>query len=166
MAAVGDISRFECADKLVAYFGSSPHCTRAPNTPTTEFIAWLIGWCLTLEWLFSVSVCAISWSGYVIAALKDTGWPLPAVISAVPFMIDAHNHLTATGAWFNLPATRANGLPAEYHLVAIGNPDRRRLTRLRSLRLPTLDASSIRTNSSAATTDMKTDLRQSAVSSA
>ena len=70
-----------------------------------EIIAWLIGWCLTLEWLFSVSICAISWSGYVTAALKDTGWPLPAVISAVPFMIDAHNHVTATGAWFNLPAT-------------------------------------------------------------
>ena len=69
-----------------------------------ELVAWLIGWTLTLEWLFSVSICAISWSGYVVAALKDMGRPLPAAVSAAPFMIDAHNHLTATGAWFNLPA--------------------------------------------------------------
>jgi amino acid transporter len=30
-----------------------------------ELIAWLIGWCLILEWLFSASLIAISWSGYV-----------------------------------------------------------------------------------------------------
>jgi len=69
-----------------------------------ELVAWLIGWSLILEWLFSASVVAISWSGYVTASLKDLGIPLPAKISASPFAIDMHNHITATGAWINLPA--------------------------------------------------------------
>ena len=31
-----------------------------------ERVAWLIGWTLILEWLFSASVVAISWSGYTL----------------------------------------------------------------------------------------------------
>ncbi|MEA3181600.1 MAG: basic amino acid/polyamine antiporter, family [Gammaproteobacteria bacterium] len=35
-----------------------------------EIVAWIIGWSLITEWLFSVSVVAISWSGYTTAALN------------------------------------------------------------------------------------------------
>src|SRR5258708_2724758 len=69
-----------------------------------ELVAWLIGWSLILEWLFSASVVAISWSGYVSAALRDSGLPLSPLITQAPFTVDAHDHLVATGAWFDLPA--------------------------------------------------------------
>lgn len=69
-----------------------------------ELVAWIIGWCLMLEWLFSASVVAISWSGYVTAALKDMGVVVPAVIASSPFSADVHYHITATGSLIDLPA--------------------------------------------------------------
>jgi APA family basic amino acid/polyamine antiporter len=69
-----------------------------------ELTAWLIGWSLILEWLFSASVVAISWSGYVTAALRDGGVALPPLLCEAPLGLDLHGHLVATGAWLNLPA--------------------------------------------------------------
>jgi basic amino acid/polyamine antiporter, APA family len=69
-----------------------------------ELVAWLIGWSLMLEWLFSASVVAISWSGYVTAALKDLGVDLPAAVTSSPLTVDLHGHLVATGGVVDLPA--------------------------------------------------------------
>ena len=69
-----------------------------------ELIAWVIGWCIMFEYLFSASLVAISWSGYVTAALRDLGLQLPAVLANAPLKADAMDHITATGAWVNLPA--------------------------------------------------------------
>lgn len=69
-----------------------------------ELVAWIIGWCLMLEWLFAASVVAISWSGYVTAALKDLGIVVPAVIASSPFTVDVHDHLVRTQGWVDLPA--------------------------------------------------------------
>src|ERR1039457_5611349 len=57
-----------------------------------------------LEWLFSASVVAISWSGYVTAALKDLGVVVPAVIASSPLTVDLHGHLVGTGGFVDLPA--------------------------------------------------------------
>jgi APA family basic amino acid/polyamine antiporter len=69
-----------------------------------EGVAWIIGWSLVLEWLFSASVVAISWSGYASAALKDLGLQLPAVLTHGPFAISASGHWSLSGAWFDMPA--------------------------------------------------------------
>ena len=69
-----------------------------------EGIAWIIGWSLVLEWLFSASVVAISWSGYASAALKGLGFPLPAVLRHSPFAVSASGHWALSGAWLDLPA--------------------------------------------------------------
>jgi APA family basic amino acid/polyamine antiporter len=69
-----------------------------------ELVAWVIGWSLMLEWLFSGSVVAISWSGYVTAALKDLGVVVPAAIASSPFTVDMHDHLVRTGGYVDLPA--------------------------------------------------------------
>jgi APA family basic amino acid/polyamine antiporter len=69
-----------------------------------ELVAWIIGWSLMLEWLFSASVVAISWSGYVTAALKDLGIVVPAVIASSPLTLDVHDHLVRTGGFVDLPA--------------------------------------------------------------
>jgi basic amino acid/polyamine antiporter, APA family len=74
-----------------------------------EVVAWIIGWSLILEWLFSTSVVAISWSGYVTAALQDIGIRLPAVLCGSPFAVDAQNHIVATGTWVDLPAIAVIG---------------------------------------------------------
>jgi APA family basic amino acid/polyamine antiporter len=69
-----------------------------------ELVAWIIGWSLVLEWLFSASLVAISWSGYAQAALRDLGLGFPPLLGQAPFIVDAHHHVIATGAWLDLPA--------------------------------------------------------------
>lgn len=47
-----------------------------------EFIAWIIGWDLILEYLFAASTVAVGWSGYVVSFLKDFGILIPAQFTA------------------------------------------------------------------------------------
>lgn len=50
-----------------------------------EFVAWIIGWDLILEYLFGSATVAVGWSGYVISFLNDFGIHLPATICQSPF---------------------------------------------------------------------------------
>src|SRR5271166_6408103 len=43
-----------------------------------EFVAWLIGWDLILEYMVGATGVAIGWSGYVVSVLRDMGIHLPA----------------------------------------------------------------------------------------
>ena len=47
-----------------------------------EFVAWIIGWDLILEYLFAASTVAVGWSGYVVSFLKDFGIIIPAQFTA------------------------------------------------------------------------------------
>jgi basic amino acid/polyamine antiporter, APA family len=47
-----------------------------------EFVAWIIGWDLILEYLFAASTVAVGWSGYVVSFLKDFGILIPAQFTA------------------------------------------------------------------------------------
>jgi len=69
-----------------------------------ELVAWIIGWSLVLEWGLAASAVAVSWSGYVQAALHDLGFTLPPRLSQAPLMLDAQHHWQMTAAWFDLPA--------------------------------------------------------------
>jgi basic amino acid/polyamine antiporter, APA family len=46
-------------------------------TTLGEFLAWIIGWDLILEYLFAASTVAVGWSGYVVSFLKDFGIFIP-----------------------------------------------------------------------------------------
>jgi len=50
-----------------------------------EGVAWIVGWCLVLEYLFSCSIVAIGWSGYARAALHDHGLVLSPALTHAPF---------------------------------------------------------------------------------
>ncbi|MFO0959916.1 MAG: amino acid permease [Isosphaeraceae bacterium] len=49
-----------------------------------EFIAWLIGWDLILEYMVGATTVAINWSGYVASFLHDRGLDLPPQILSSP----------------------------------------------------------------------------------
>jgi len=49
-----------------------------------EFIAWLIGWDLILEYMVGATTVAINWSGYVASFLHDRGIDLPPRFLAGP----------------------------------------------------------------------------------
>ncbi len=70
-----------------------------------EFIAWIIGWDLILEYALGSATVAIGWSGYVTSFLKDFGIRIPTEYASAPFTFDpASGHWTHTGAIFNVPA--------------------------------------------------------------
>ncbi|MDD2611905.1 MAG: amino acid permease [Bacteroidales bacterium] len=68
-----------------------------------EFIAWIIGWDLILEYLFGAATVAVGWSGYANNFLNHLGLYLPQSISGSPFSIDI-NGWHATGSFINFPA--------------------------------------------------------------
>src|SRR5690348_12682600 len=57
-----------------------------------EFIAWVIGWDLILEYLFGAATVSVGWSGYVTSFLHDIGIHLPAYLSNAPVTYDPHTH--------------------------------------------------------------------------
>jgi APA family basic amino acid/polyamine antiporter len=42
-----------------------------------EFLAWIIGWDLILEYLFAASTVSVGWSGYVVSFLRDFNINIP-----------------------------------------------------------------------------------------
>jgi APA family basic amino acid/polyamine antiporter len=49
-----------------------------------EFIAWIIGWDLILEYAFGAATVAVGWSGNMISLLADFGIHFPVALSAAP----------------------------------------------------------------------------------
>ncbi|MFI5356894.1 MAG: amino acid permease [Opitutales bacterium] len=68
-----------------------------------EFLAWIIGWDLILEYLFCAPTVAAGWSGHFVAFIKEFGIIVPDRLSSAPFDV-VNGHLVATGALVNLPA--------------------------------------------------------------
>jgi APA family basic amino acid/polyamine antiporter len=84
-----------------------------------EFLAWIIGWDLVLEYSIGATTVAIGWSGYLVSFLKDIGIHFPAALSSGPFSYDPLRHAwTSTGAIFNLPAALI--IAAITYLLVIG----------------------------------------------
>ncbi len=69
-----------------------------------EFIAWIIGWDLVLEYAVAAAVVAVSWSRYVGSFLKDFGITLPQQFAACPFDVIKLPDGTVTHGIINLPA--------------------------------------------------------------
>ena len=69
-----------------------------------EFVAWVIGWDLILEYALGAATVAVGWSGNLVTLLHQLGWSMPAAISAAPgTVVQLANGGTAM-AVFNLPA--------------------------------------------------------------
>jgi APA family basic amino acid/polyamine antiporter len=49
-----------------------------------EFIAWIIGWDLILEYAFGAATVASGWSGYVVSFLQDFGIRIPPALASTP----------------------------------------------------------------------------------
>lgn len=60
-----------------------------------EFAAWVVGWCLILEYGVGVAAVSVGWSEYLNEGLQQAfGWQIPASLSSAP----------QEGGLFNLPA--------------------------------------------------------------
>lgn len=75
-----------------------------------EFLAWIIGWDLILEYLFAASTVSVGWSGYVVSFLKDFGILIPTALTAATgtILVDVPTH-----GWQQLTNNLASGLLAQ-----------------------------------------------------
>ncbi|MFL5576071.1 MAG: amino acid permease [Gemmatimonadaceae bacterium] len=70
-----------------------------------EFVAWIIGWDLILEYLFGASTVAVGWSGYFVAFLNRVGLHLPDAFTKAPLsVVGTHTLVRNEGGVLNVPA--------------------------------------------------------------
>lgn len=69
-----------------------------------EMIAWIIGWGLTMEYLFSAATVSVGWSAYFVSLLNDFGITVPQQIAAAPISYDLSTGWSQTGSLINVPA--------------------------------------------------------------
>ncbi|HEU4962775.1 MAG TPA: amino acid transporter [Bacilli bacterium] len=98
------IAALACAFAALAYaeFASTVPVSGSVYTYTYatigEFVAWIIGWDLILEYSLAVSAVSAGWSGYFQSLLEGLGISLPTVLTAAPGAIEG------VTTFFNLPA--------------------------------------------------------------
>jgi len=70
-----------------------------------EFVAWIIGWDLILEYLFGAATVAVGWSGYLVAFLRELGVKLPPSLTQAPLSVEGtHTLVLNPGGVLNVPA--------------------------------------------------------------
>ncbi|PYR90371.1 MAG: amino acid permease [Acidobacteria bacterium] len=69
-----------------------------------EFVAWVIGWDLILEYALGAATVAVGWSGNLVTLLHQLGVTFPAAISAAPGTIVKVAGGDPITAVFNVPA--------------------------------------------------------------
>ena len=69
-----------------------------------EFVAWIIGWDLILEYLFASSTVAVGWSGYMVSFLHDYGINIPVQLCNAPVDFIKGQGWIFTGSIINFPA--------------------------------------------------------------
>lgn len=84
-----------------------------------EFIAWIIGWDLVLEYAFGAATVAVGWSGYLISMLDEVGINFPATLRAAPGTLVTLADGTTVTAIFNLPAVIITALVTTLLVIGI-----------------------------------------------
>lgn len=69
-----------------------------------EFLAWIIGWDLILEYLFASSTVSVGWSGYFVSLMKDFHIIIPKELCSAPFNHVIGQGWERTGSILNFPA--------------------------------------------------------------
>lgn len=69
-----------------------------------EFLAWIIGWDLILEYSLGAATVSVGWSGYVVSFLRDFGIALPPRLTAGPFQTVVLADGSEVAGLINLPA--------------------------------------------------------------
>lgn len=69
-----------------------------------KLMAWIIGWCLILEYLMAAATVAVGWSGYLSGLLSTIDLHIPAIIASSPVSVAENGNLHLTGSLLNAPA--------------------------------------------------------------
>jgi APA family basic amino acid/polyamine antiporter len=84
-----------------------------------EFVAWVIGWDLILEYALGAATVAVGWSGNLITLFGQLGIEFPAALSAAPGTVVRIAGADPVVAVFNLPAVLVTAAVTALLLVGI-----------------------------------------------
>ncbi len=108
-----------CYSELAAAIPVSGSAYSYSYASMGEFVAWIMGVLLLLEYGVAASTVAVGWSGYTVSLLHDLGVHIPAALTAAPgtMVEDPLTHAQVAGI-VNLPALI--GIVAVTALLTIG----------------------------------------------
>jgi APA family basic amino acid/polyamine antiporter len=69
-----------------------------------EFMAWIIGWDLVMEYAIGAATVAVSWSAYFVKFCEQLGWAIPRQFALSPFSKETLADGTVVHGILNLPA--------------------------------------------------------------
>jgi len=94
-----------CYSELAAAIPVSGSAYSYSYASMGEFVAWIMGVLLVLEYGVAASTVAVGWSGYTVSLLHDLGINIPAALTAAPGVevTDVATGVATTGI-INLPA--------------------------------------------------------------
>ncbi len=104
VAAVGCAFAGMCYSELASMIPVAGSAYTYAYATMGEFIAWIIGWDLVLEYAVASAVVAMSWSGYVTSFLHDLGITIPAQLAACPFDMVTLADGSQVHGFLNVPA--------------------------------------------------------------
>ena len=104
LASIGCAFAGLCFSELAAMIPIAGGAYSYTYATMGEFIAWLIGWVLILEYAAGAAVVSISWSAYIISLLQSLNINLPTALIASPWQPVSLPDGTHQYGLINLPA--------------------------------------------------------------
>lgn len=104
LAAIGCAFAGLCFSELASMIPIAGGAYTYAYATLGEFIAWVIGWALILEYGAGAAAVAISWSAYVVSFLRDIHFELPTFLVASPWQSTQLPDGSQVYGWVNLPA--------------------------------------------------------------
>jgi APA family basic amino acid/polyamine antiporter len=119
LAGVASIFAALCYSEFASLVPMSGSAYTYAYATLGEFVAWIIGWDLVLEYALAGTTVAIGWSGYVVSFLNDLGIHIPAHWQAARGTVVTLADGTTTTAILNLPAVLIIGVVTTLLVVGI-----------------------------------------------
>ncbi|MBC8085429.1 MAG: amino acid permease [Hymenobacter sp.] len=103
VAAIGCVFAGLCYAEFAAMIPIAGSAYTYAYTTMGEFVAWVIGWALIMEYALGAATVSIAWSEYLNKLLETFGTSIPYTLSHSPFESAVVNGVTEHGI-INLPA--------------------------------------------------------------
>jgi APA family basic amino acid/polyamine antiporter len=104
VAAIGCAFAGMCYSELASMIPVAGSAYTYAYTTMGEFVAWIIGWDLVLEYAVGAATVSVSWSRYVVSLLQEWGLVLPAALTVSPFDTATLADGSSVQGIVNLPA--------------------------------------------------------------
>lgn len=104
IAAIGCVFAGLCYSELAAMIPIAGSAYTYAFATLGEFIAWIIGWDLVLEYAIGAAAVSISWSAYIVSLLHEFEIYPPVELVASPWQHVTYPDGTSHFGWINLPA--------------------------------------------------------------